>query len=255
MFNWQTPLTASWSDRVKGSWWKALVIIALYFIARSIAEFKAIAMGLRASGVKITPENLNQLVTNQEKVMVYLTKVEWFYHGQVALLCLGLVILMMLFKLKVFDFRQLSWRGVGYTVLVFMFFYILQILYGLYLEHFVPEFKEPENQMLIVGMFKHMTPIFLYLTIAIFTPITEELIFRALMMKYTFSLMPVVGALVSSILFALVHGPADVYQFFTYYLLAAGITWVFWRTRRIEYAILFHILQNSLSFIGILASM
>ena len=63
-------------------------------------------------------------------------------------------------------------------------------------------------------------PLFSFFAVVIFAPLTEELIFRGMLARYLFpkqynSKQTLIFLLVSSILFALIHFPGDVQQFFS----------------------------------------
>lgn len=244
----QLKLTQSWRDRVEGSWWKALVIIVCYVILRTVAESTNIGLGMAAMGDKFSYEQL----IDPTKVMELMAKAGWFFHLQTAILCALLIGMVYLFKLKLFNLDKVKVKGFLFAFGMFALCFVVSTVYGLCLEKFVPSYVEPENQQLIGSLFGKMNPFFLYLSLAIFTPITEEILFRGLIMKAMFPLMPIVGALVSSVLFSAVHMPADIYQFFVYYILSIGLTYTYWKTRKLEYSIFFHILQNSVAFMGLM---
>jgi len=85
-------------------------------------------------------------------------------------------------------------------------------------------------------------------TIAILTPIIEELVFRGVILEgLQIRYSPVIAALVSSLLFALVHGlpQAMVNAFF----LALFFSWVMLKTRSLLLCIVAHALYNGLDLV------
>ena len=227
------PLTAVWQDRIKGSWWKAPLIILAYFYLRVLLELEVVKRGLANM-----PNSLS-------------AEAEIFYHLQ-AFILLGLVLLAVhLFKFKLFSFKELSRKGILQTISLFVIFILVQILFGQLIERLIPGYEQPENQTLLIQLMQNTHPIGMFINIVILTPIIEEIICRGLIMKYTFSLMPVMGAFVSMVFFTLLHSPSNIGDFMIYFILAAGITLVYWKSRKLEYAILFHMLQNFLGFISI----
>lgn len=71
-------------------------------------------------------------------------------------------------------------------------------------------------------------PLFSFFATVIFAPLTEELIFRGMLARYLFpkqdsSKQTLIFLLVSSALFALIHFPGDVQQFFVYFSLGFSL--------------------------------
>lgn len=184
-------------------------------------------------------------------LMSYFAEAEWLYHLQSLFLLLALLLMMKLLKFKLFDFKALSWRGIGQTILIYVIFFVLQQGLGFIVETFVPAYTEPANQQAVISMVSQMNPLLMFLNIVILTPIIEEIVCRGLIMKYTFSLMPVVGTLFSLLFFTWLHSPGNWIDFMIYGVLSAGITFVYWYSRKLEYAVLFHVIQNLFGFIAI----
>lgn len=245
--NEAVPLTVVWQDRIKGSWWKAPLIILAYFYLRVLLELEVVKRGLANMPNSLSAEAL----LSGEGIMKAMAEAEIFYHLQ-AFILLGLVLLAVhLFKFKLFSFKELSRKGILQTISLFVSFILVQILFGQLIEWLIPGYEQPENQTLLIQLMQNTHPIGMFINIVILTPIIEEIICRGLIMKYTFSLMPVMGAFVSMVFFTLLHSPSNIGDFMIYFILAAGITLVYWKSRKLEYAILFHMLQNFLGFISI----
>ena len=241
------PLTATWQDRVKGSWWKAPLIILGYFYVRLLLELEVIHQGLAAVGSSVSIDSL----TSINELMSLMAEAEIFYHLQAIGTVVVVLVVVKLFKMKLFSFKSLSWRGLLVTILMFIAFLLIQIVFGIIIENFIPNYTQPDNQEAVIRMVENMHPLAMFFNIVILTPVIEEILCRGLIMKYTFSLMPVIGALVSMVFFTLLHGPSNGIDFMVYFILSAGITLVYWKSRRLEYAIVFHMLQNFLGFLSI----
>ena len=241
------PLTASWQDRVKGSWWKAPLLIIGYFYIRLLLELEVVHRGLAAMNTSLSIESL----TDAGDLMSIMAEAELFYHLQAFGTLLIVLLAIKLFGMKLFSFKRVTWRGVLTTFLLFVAFMLLQMLLGLAIETLFPDYTQPDNQEAVARMVQTMHPVGMFLNIVILTPVIEEIICRGLVMKYTFPLMPAIGALVSMLFFTLLHGPANVIDFLIYFVLSVGITFSYWQSRQLEYAILFHILQNLLGFLSI----
>lgn len=240
-------LTATWQDRIKGSWWKAPLIILGYFYIRLLLELEVVHRGLAAMG---TPVSIDSL-TNANDLLNVLAEAEVFYHLQAIGIILVVLIVIKLFKMKLFSFNSITWRGLFMTFLLFLACLLIQTLFGQVIDHWFPEYTQPENQEAVVSMIEKMHPLAMFVNIVILTPLIEEIICRGLVMKYMFSLMPVIGALVSMVFFTLLHAPANWIDFVVYFILSAGITLTYWLTRKLEYAIAFHVFQNFLGFLAI----
>ncbi|WP_273478614.1 CPBP family intramembrane glutamic endopeptidase [Ignavigranum ruoffiae] len=239
------PLKQVWSDRVKGSWWKSIVIIISYLLLRIKFETMALNKGIELSGDQVVLTDLQDPM----KVMYYMGQSGWYYHLSTFALLAFLFLMLYLFKFKIFDLKQIKVPLLGWTVLTFIAFFALGMVFSVAVSYFAPDYQAPMNQQAVEALVKEMSGLGVFLNIVIMTPITEEILLRGLVMKYLFPLMPVVGALVSAVVFAMLHMPANIIDFFLYFILSAGLTYVYWRTRKIEYPILYHMIQNFLGFL------
>ena len=99
-------------------------------------------------------------------------------------------------------------------------------------------------------------PLFSFFAVVIFAPLTEELIFRGMLARYLFPKQDkskqVLFLLVSSVLFALIHFPGDVQQFFVYFSLGFSLGLAYISRKGLVYSISLHALNNLVSFLMIL---
>ena len=100
-------------------------------------------------------------------------------------------------------------------------------------------------------------PLFSFFAIVIFAPLTEELIFRGMLARYFFpkqdnSKQTLIFLLVSSLLFALIHFPGDVQQFFVYVSLGLSLGLAYVSQKGLLYSISLHALNNLIGFLMIL---
>ena len=100
-------------------------------------------------------------------------------------------------------------------------------------------------------------PLFSFFAVVIFAPLTEELIFRGMLARYLFpkqdnSKQTLIFLLVSSVLFALIHFPGDVQQFFVYFSLGFSLGLAYISKKGLVYSISLHALNNLVSFLMIL---
>lgn len=239
-----SKLREPWSDQVKGSWWKAPLIILGYFYLRTLAELWVLERGIAQQGL--------QGLGMDDSIFDIIAGAEWEYFLQSLLLTLLVIGACYLLGFRFFDFKTFNLRAIGKTVGYFFLVYLIQIAMNIAIITFFPEYIAPANQVAVVELVNSMSTALMFMNIVIITPIIEEYLLRGLIMKYTFSLMPFTGALVASLVFTLLHMPGNPVDFIIYFILSAGITWLYWFTRRLEYPILFHIIQNFIGFIGIL---
>ena len=99
-------------------------------------------------------------------------------------------------------------------------------------------------------------PLFSFFATVIFAPLTEELIFRGMLARYLFPKQDkskqVLFLLVSSVLFALIHFPGDVQQFFVYFSLGFSLGLAYISRKGLVYSISLHALNNLVAFLMIL---
>ena len=97
-------------------------------------------------------------------------------------------------------------------------------------------------------------PLFSFFATVIFAPLTEELIFRGMLARYLFpkqdsSKQTLIFLLVSSALFALIHFPGDVQQFFVYFSLGFSLGLAYISRKGLVYSISLHALNNLVAFL------
>ena len=97
-------------------------------------------------------------------------------------------------------------------------------------------------------------PLFSFFATVIFAPLTEELIFRGMLARYLFlkqdsSKQTLLFLLVSSLIFALIHFPGDVQQFFVYFSLGFSLGLAYISRKGLVYSISLHALNNLVAFL------
>lgn len=239
-------LKRPWSDQVKGSWWKAPLLIAAYFYVRVLAETWVIRRGALNAEVELTVETLTE-----GNLLNLMTHAPMEYFLQTLGLTVLIIVTGKLLGFKFFDFKTFTWQNIATALKIYVFIYLLQVLLNIITMIAAPDYVQPGNQTAVESLVQNMSPILMFINIVILTPITEEYILRGLIMKYTFSLMPIIGAFVAAVIFTMLHGPANWIDFMVYFVLSAGFTFVYLYTRRLEYPILLHIIQNFIGFMAI----
>lgn len=91
----------------------------------------------------------------------------------------------------------------------------------------------------------HMNPIILITRSVIMAPIVEEVVFRGLLMTRVFNSN--VGLIVSSFLFGLVHIPNSIGAWIIYGGMGLALATVYRTTKKLEYSIMAHMINNTLA--------
>ena len=130
----------------------------------------------------------------------------------------------------------------------------LVLLVAITTQFFLPE--DPSVSQQIVSQLTVEQPAFAFFMVVVFAPLTEELIFRGMLARYLFPKQDkskqVLFLLVSSVLFALIHFPGDVQQFFVYFSLGFSLGLAYISRKGLVYSISLHALNNLVSFLMIL---
>ena len=104
-----------------------------------------------------------------------------------------------------------------------------------------------ENQDALNAIFAHV-PFYLHLVVVGFIiPIMEEIIFRGLLAKVLFGKYFKTGLVISSLLFMAGHSAFTLQTIVIYGVMSAGLAITYYKTKRIEYSMGVHILNNSIS--------
>lgn len=108
------------------------------------------------------------------------------------------------------------------------------------------------NQLRIVDIQHSLpTPLFVFLLV-VSGPILEELVYRFFIIGYAFKRIPVIGIVVSVVLFASIHHPENISSFISYSCPGIAFALIFYKTERIEYTILLHSFHNLCSVLIII---
>ena len=142
-----------------------------------------------------------------------------------------------------------------YCLLAFLIFYIEQIptiylgvkdIRLVCLLIFVLLLSNSTNQEIIENA--HMNPFLLITFTVIMAPIVEELVFRGLLMGRVFNPDSIVGLIVSSLLFGLVHMPNSIGVWIVYAGMGLALGIAYRKFQKLEYCIMAHIINNSIAF-------
>ena len=93
----------------------------------------------------------------------------------------------------------------------------------------------------------HMNPFVLITFTAIMAPIVEELVFRGILMGRVFNPDSIVGLIVSSLLFGLVHMPNSIGVWIVYAGMGFVLGIAYRKFQKLEYCIMAHIINNTIA--------
>ncbi len=93
----------------------------------------------------------------------------------------------------------------------------------------------------------HMNPFVLITVTVIMAPIVEELIFRGLLMGRVFNPDSIVGLILSSLLFGLVHTPNSIGVWIVYAGMGFALGTGYRKFQKLEYCIMAHMINNSIA--------
>lgn len=158
---------------------------------------------------------------------------------------IGIAILIVAFliskwlKIKLFRFNKLSQRQLIYIVVGVI---VCQLIYFVLSQ----PISITENQQELNDMLKGKPFILQLSVVGIIGPLCEEIIFRGLLIKGIFRGIPVIGGVISALLFGFAHFPTNIWEWCIY--TAYGVVFVtgYMKTKRLEVPILMHIFHNSL---------
>lgn len=105
------------------------------------------------------------------------------------------------------------------------------------------------NQNAVEAMIDTAPLLLMFILVAIIGPILEEIVFRGVFMKLFFPNYQLLGAFISSVLFALAHYGTTPLEFITYFIPGIIFGLLAYRYKGVEYAVVYHIFMNSLAFV------
>lgn len=149
--------------------------------------------------------------------------------------------------LKIWDPAILSWKGVGIVLLGYAVMRGCDSL-ALYLMD-LQGVDTTANQDAIVQLLAGV-PFWLALLITAPLPaLAEEIIFRGYLYKKLFGELSLVGLVLSSLIFGLMHGPTDWLSCFIYSSSGLILGYSYYKTGYLIYPIVIHLLNNGLTTI------
>ena len=166
--------------------------------------------------------------------------VEQIGYGVWALGSLAIFIVIA-YRFKLLSLKEINWRRLVILVIFFL---------GDLLGYFVGQLTHNaamENQDALNKMFIHVPTYLQFAVVGFIIPIMEEIIFRGLLAKVLFGKYFKTGLVISSLLFMAGHSASTPQTIVIYGIMSAGLAITYYKTKRIEYSMGVHILNNSIS--------
>lgn len=173
-------------------------------------------------------------------LVVYLRKIPLFNRKQLS-------------KEESFIIRGLTKEDWNFLVKYIPVSYILYII-GSVIVGSLFGVSEATNQVAIESLFDYVPAWVMFIMVVIVAPIVEELLFRGIMLFPGGRLETTwLRLIISTVLFAVVHGPSDVYTTYTYLGMSVMFAYASKRTQTVEAPIVYHTLNNLMGFIAIMS--
>ena len=104
------------------------------------------------------------------------------------------------------------------------------------------------NDAVLAEMFTNFSFPLLFIIVAICGPILEEWTFRAGVIGYLFEKYPLIGVVISSLIFGAMHMPTNLISWGIYGGIGLVYSLVYYKTKRLELVMAMHILHNAAAF-------
>ena len=149
--------------------------------------------------------------------------------------------------LNIWDPKILSWKGMGIVLLGYAAMFCCDSLAQYLME--MRGIDTTANQDAIVQLLAGV-PFWLALIITALLPaLAEEIIFRGYLYKKLFGDLSIVGLVLSSLIFGLMHGPTDWLSCFVYSSSGLILGYSYYKTGYLVYSMVIHLLNNGLTTI------
>ena len=147
--------------------------------------------------------------------------------------------------LNIWDPKILSWKGMGIVLLGYAAMFCCDSLAQYLME--MRGIDTTANQDAIVQLLAGV-PFWLALLITALLPaLAEEIIFRGYLYKKLFGGLSIVGLVLSSLIFGLMHGPTDWLSCFIYSSSGLILGYSYYKTGYLVYPMVIHLLNNGLA--------
>ena len=145
--------------------------------------------------------------------------------------------------LKVWDKQFFTWKGLAIVIGGYVVCYL-----GGVIGHYVMELEGNSitaNQEELMAFFELVPTWFIVLTSTVLPAVAEEVLIRGYILKLFFGRYQLAGLLLSSLLFALLHGPTNIGSWIVYTSPGLVLGYVYAKTDYLIYPIAIHFLNNT----------
>ena len=149
--------------------------------------------------------------------------------------------------LNIWDPKILSWKGLGIVLLGYVVMFSCDSLAQYLME--MRGIDTTANQDTIVQLLAGVPFWLALLTTTPLPALAEEIIFRGYLYKKLFGGLSIVGLVLSSLIFGLLHGPTDWLSCFIYSSSGLVLGYSYYKTAYLIYPIVIHLLNNDLTTI------
>ena len=150
-------------------------------------------------------------------------------------------------NLNIWDPKILSWKGLRIVLLGYVVMFSCDSLAQYLME--MRGIDTTANQDTIVQLLAGVPFWLALLTTTPLPALAEEIIFRGYLYKKLFGGLSIVGLVLSSLIFGLLHGPTDWLSCFIYSSSGLVLGYSYYKTAYLIYPIVIHLLNNDLTTI------
>lgn len=165
-----------------------------------------------------------------------------FIQDTILLMGIAYVIIIICFvkfyqikQFELFNLKSITIKNILWTI----FIWFMGIVCMVYLPQ-----ETLENQQTIVESLKGTNLPTAIISLVILAPIVEEILFRSLLLQNLLKDKLMLGAIISSTLFALAHLGYTPISFLNYFIMSFSFSVVYMKTKSIECVMLAHIINN-----------
>ena len=159
---------------------------------------------------------------------------------------IGYGIWVIAYRFKLLSLKEINWRRLVAIASLNLVIFFLGDLLGYFVGQLTHN-ATMENQDALNKIFIHVPTYLKFAVVGFIVPIMEEIIFRGLLAKVLFGKYFKTGLVISSLLFMAGHSAFTLQTIVIYGVMSAGLAITYYKTKRIEYSMGVHILNNSIS--------
>ncbi|WP_088810390.1 MULTISPECIES: CPBP family intramembrane glutamic endopeptidase [Listeria] len=220
------------NDEKQPKAWLGIIWVVLYFILDSIGQFIAILLQFYAGTM--------DTALNHFQMTWYMNLTQAFALGVIILLAYST-------NMRLFSFKPFSKKATIQALIIGAATLLVSNVLEFTISLLNPNFNTA-NQTGLEGFLTNSSVLTMFTAIVILAPIAEETIFRGLIMGVILRKYPKIAVIVSSLLFTFLHIPTDILSFLIYFVMAFGLAFMYYKTRRLEACILLHFINNLVAF-------